>query len=101
MVFIVRRIIQSLVVVLVMSLVVFVGVHVVGDPVYILISDDDNQDRILEAAVARGATELWRNHYWREFNGFCGAFVDPWGTEIILWGKAGNDPTIPEGFTSG
>jgi peptide/nickel transport system permease protein len=43
MVFIIRRIIQSLVVVLVMSLVVFVGVHLVGDPVHILISDDMTQ----------------------------------------------------------
>jgi peptide/nickel transport system permease protein len=43
MVFIIRRILQSLVVVLVMSLVVFVGVHVVGDPVHILISDDMTQ----------------------------------------------------------
>jgi peptide/nickel transport system permease protein len=37
---------QSLVVVLVMSLVVFVGVHVVGDPVHILISDDMTQIEI-------------------------------------------------------
>jgi peptide/nickel transport system permease protein len=34
------------VVVLVMSLVVFVGVHVVGDPVHILISDDMTQEEI-------------------------------------------------------
>ncbi|HEU4352580.1 MAG TPA: ABC transporter permease [Burkholderiales bacterium] len=46
MVFVIRRIIQSLVVVLVMSLVVFVGVHVVGDPVHILISDDMTQEEI-------------------------------------------------------
>jgi peptide/nickel transport system permease protein len=46
MVFIVRRVIQSLVVLLVMSLVVFIGVHVVGDPVYILISDDMTQEEI-------------------------------------------------------
>src|ERR671914_2501019 len=46
MVFIVRRVIQSLIVVLVMSLVVFVGVHVVGDPVHILISDDMTQEEI-------------------------------------------------------
>ncbi len=43
MIFIIRRILQSLVVVLVMSLVVFVGVHLVGDPVHILISDDMTQ----------------------------------------------------------
>jgi peptide/nickel transport system permease protein len=46
MAFVIRRIIQSLVVVLVMSLVVFVGVHVVGDPVHILISDDMTQEEI-------------------------------------------------------
>jgi len=46
MVFIIRRVLQSLVVVLVMSVVVFVGVHVVGDPVHILISDDMTQEEI-------------------------------------------------------
>jgi peptide/nickel transport system permease protein len=46
MVFVIRRVIQSLIVVLVMSLVVFVGVHVVGDPVHILISDDMTQAEI-------------------------------------------------------
>jgi peptide/nickel transport system permease protein len=51
MVFVIRRILQSLVVVLVMSLVVFVGVHLVGDPVHILISDDMTQadiDRFIQ-----------------------------------------------------
>jgi len=51
MVFVIRRILQSLLVVLVMSLVVFVGVHLVGDPVHILISDDMTQaeiDRFIE-----------------------------------------------------
>jgi len=46
MVFVIRRILQSLLVVLVMSLVVFVGVHLVGDPVHILISDDMTQAEI-------------------------------------------------------
>jgi peptide/nickel transport system permease protein len=46
MVFVIRRLLQSLVVVLVMSLVVFVGVHLVGDPVHILISDDMTQAEI-------------------------------------------------------
>ena len=46
MVFIIRRVLQSLVVVLVMSLVVFIGVHLVGDPVHILISDDMTQEEI-------------------------------------------------------
>ena len=46
MVFVIRRILQSVVVVLVMSLVVFVGVHLVGDPVHILISDEMTQAEI-------------------------------------------------------
>jgi len=46
MVFVIRRVVQSLIVVLVMSLVVFIGVHVVGDPVHILISDDMTQMEI-------------------------------------------------------
>ncbi|MDQ1153652.1 VOC family protein [Brevundimonas sp. SORGH_AS_0993] len=67
--------------------------------IWILISDDDTPERILEAAVKRGAVELWRNHYWAEFNGYNHAFRDPWGNEIILWGKAGPDPRIPADFT--
>jgi catechol 2,3-dioxygenase-like lactoylglutathione lyase family enzyme len=70
-----------------------------GPRVYVLVSDDDTQDRILDAAVGLGATLLWRDHYWGEFNGFCSAFRDPWGTEIILWEKGGDDPQIPENFT--
>src|SRR3989337_4335545 len=46
MVFLIRRTLQSVIVVLVMSLVVFVGVNVVGDPVHILISDDMTKEDI-------------------------------------------------------
>ena len=31
---------------------------------WILVDDDDNEDRILDTAVKLGATELWRHHYW-------------------------------------
>ena len=67
--------------------------------VWILIGDDDSAERILGAAEQRGATILWRDHYWTEFNGYNHAFRDPWGNEILLWGKAGADPAIPESFT--
>jgi predicted enzyme related to lactoylglutathione lyase len=67
--------------------------------VWILVSDDEPVGAILDRAVARGANILWRDHYWSEFNGFNHAFEDPWGNEIILWGKAGPDPVVPEGFT--
>jgi predicted enzyme related to lactoylglutathione lyase len=67
--------------------------------VWILVSDDDDMDAILDRAEAHGAEVLWRHHYWAEFNGFNGAFLDPWGNTIVLWGKAGEDPQIPEGWT--
>lgn len=67
--------------------------------VWILVSDDDTEDAILARAEAHGATVLWRHHYWKEFNGFNGAFRDPWGTEIILWTKGGTDPNLPEDYT--
>jgi predicted enzyme related to lactoylglutathione lyase len=67
--------------------------------IWILIGDDDTPDRILSTAERLGATVLWRDHYWREFNGYNHAFADPWGNEIVLWGKAGENPAIPESYT--
>jgi predicted enzyme related to lactoylglutathione lyase len=67
--------------------------------VWILISDDDSAEAILARAEDHGATILWRNHYWKEFNGYNHAFQDPWGNEIVLWGKAGDHPQIPPSFT--
>ena len=67
--------------------------------IWILIGDDDSAERILDAAQERGATILWQNHYWSTFNGYNHAFRDPWGNEIVLWGKAGGDPAVPDHFT--
>jgi len=67
--------------------------------VWILVSDDHTPERILVDAERLGATILWRRHYWKEFNGYNHAFRDPWGNEIILWGKAGENPQIPESYT--
>ncbi|MEJ2818212.1 MULTISPECIES: VOC family protein [unclassified Caulobacter] len=67
--------------------------------VWVLIGDDDSADRILGKAQELGATLLWRDHYWAEFNGYNHAFRDPWGNEIVLWGKAGANPEIPADFT--
>lgn len=67
--------------------------------IWVLISDDDSADRILGTAQELGATLLWKDHYWKEFNGYNHAFRDPWGNEIVLWGKAGQDPQIPADFT--
>jgi peptide/nickel transport system permease protein len=57
MVFVIRRLLQSALVVLVMSLVVFVGVHLVGDPVHILISDEMTQVEI-DAFIHRLGLDL-------------------------------------------
>ncbi len=67
--------------------------------VWIMVSDDDSHERILDAAVKLGAEILWRNHFWKEFNGYNHAFRDPWGNEIILWVKAGENPQIPDDYT--
>jgi predicted enzyme related to lactoylglutathione lyase len=67
--------------------------------IWVLISDDDSAERILSTAERLGAEILWRDHYWAEFNGLNHAFRDPWGNEILLWGKAGKPPVIPDGFT--
>lgn len=67
--------------------------------VWILISDDDTPERILGTAEELGAKILWRNHFWAEFNGYNHAFEDPWGNEILLWGKAGENPQIPEDYS--
>ena len=67
--------------------------------IWVLVSDDDSQERILSTAERLGATILWRDHYWAEFNGFNSAFVDPWGNTLVLWTKGGDEPQIPDGFT--
>jgi predicted enzyme related to lactoylglutathione lyase len=66
---------------------------------WILVSEDDSQERILEAAIRLGGTLLWKDHFWAEFNGFNSAFLDPWGNTFVLWSKGGDDPTIPAGWT--
>ncbi len=67
---------------------------------WILVSPDDTQERILGEAAQRGAEILWRDHYWAEFNGFNSAFKDPWGNTLVLWTQGGDDPQIPEGWTT-
>ena len=68
--------------------------------IWVLVSDDDSEDRILDTAERLGAEILWRKHYWAEFNGFNSAFKDPWGNTLVLWVKAGEDPEIPDGYTA-
>ena len=52
---------------------------------WIMVSEDDSFERILETAVRLGGTELWREHFWTEFGGCNASFLDPWGNQIMLW----------------
>ena len=62
--FLIRRVLQSVLVLLVMSLLVFLGVYAIGNPVDILISPDANQAERLKIIAAFGLDQpLWRQ-YW-------------------------------------
>ena len=63
-VFIIRRLLQASIVVMLMSIIVFFGVNVIGDPVYMLVSPDADQDDI-GAAIARLGLDrpIWEQ-YW-------------------------------------
>jgi peptide/nickel transport system permease protein len=58
-----RRIAQASVVVALMTVIVFVGLHAIGNPVDILIGDDMNQQERLEAIARLGLDQpLWRQY---------------------------------------
>ncbi len=62
-VYLLRRLFQSLLVLVAMSLIVFVGVYAVGDPVEILISPDADQAERARAIVALGLDKpLWQQY---------------------------------------
>jgi peptide/nickel transport system permease protein len=59
----IRRLIQALFVVLAMSLIVFIGVHVIGNPVDILISPEADQAERLRIIAALGLDQpLWKQY---------------------------------------
>ncbi len=78
---------------------------------WILVSDDDDMDEIIDRAVANGATELWRHHFWTEFGGANASFLDPWGNQLMLWAHLEDieqdeethelvgDAKLPDGWT--
>ncbi|MCL6485918.1 MAG: ABC transporter permease, partial [Janthinobacterium lividum] len=64
LVFIIRRLLQSLVVLLVMSLLVFVGVYAIGNPIDMLISPDaDQMDRLRTIAAFGLDKPLWEQYF--------------------------------------
>lgn len=62
--FILRRLMQSALVVVVMSVIVFFGVHVVGDPVYLLINPQADQKDIEAAIKSLGLDRPIWEQYW-------------------------------------
>ena len=66
--FILRRLLQSLIVLLAMIIIVFFGVHVVGDPIWLLVSPDLTQDQIAEVARQLGLDRP----IWEQFVVFLG-----------------------------
>lgn len=58
-----RRVGQAALVVLAMTLIVFIGLHAIGNPVDILIGDDLNQAERMEAIARLGLDQpLWRQY---------------------------------------
>src|ERR1700752_2457696 len=67
--FLVRRLLQSVLVLFVMSALVFTGVYAIGNPVDILINPHADQTEIARATAALGLDQpLWRE-YWRFLSG--------------------------------
>ena len=63
--FLIRRLMQSVVVVFIMSIVVFFGVNVVGDPVDMLVSSDATQEEIDAVVRSFGLDRPIWEQYWR------------------------------------
>ena len=63
-VFVIRRLLQSMVVVAVMSLLVFIGVHIIGDPVDMLINPESDQAEIERVIRSLGLDRPWYEQYW-------------------------------------
>jgi len=66
------------------------GIPTISGPgvrVYVVNPDRAEQNAAMDRAIERGATALWRDLYWDEFEGYHGSFLDPWGNQVILWTK--------------
>lgn len=62
-VFIIRRLLQSIVVVFVMSLLVFIGVNIVGDPVDMMVNPEADQAEIERVIKSLGLDRPWYEQY--------------------------------------
>ena len=66
---------------------------------WVLIGDGQSEAVMLDTAVKLGGKVLWRKHYWKEFNGYCCSFADPWGNEFVLWSRGGPGAKALPGYT--
>ncbi|MFZ6672954.1 ABC transporter permease [Undibacterium sp. Xuan67W] len=64
LVFIIRRLIQSVMVLLVMSLLVFAGVYAIGNPIDVLLSPDADQIERARTIAAFGLDKSLPEQYW-------------------------------------
>ncbi len=75
LVFIIRRLLQSVVALLVMSVLIFVGVFAIGNPIDILINPQADQAEIARATAALGLDQPLWVQYWDFLTGaFTGNF---------------------------
>ncbi len=68
-VFLIRRLLQSIAVIFAMSLIVFFGVRMIGDPVQTMIGPDATQQDIAETHAALGLDQPLPTQYWRFVSG--------------------------------
>ncbi len=80
-VFVIRRLMQAMIVVFIMSIIVFFGVNVIGDPVYMLVSPDADQADI-QATIER--LGLDRPIYEQYFRFLAGAWQGDLGNSFIF-----------------
>jgi peptide/nickel transport system permease protein len=60
---IIRRLVQAMLIVIAMTIIVFIGVNVIGDPVEILISQEADQEERLRMISSLGLDQpLWRQY---------------------------------------
>lgn len=67
--YVVRRLLQAVLVLFAMSVLVFAGVYAIGNPVDILISPQADQDEIARATAALGLDQPLARQYWAFLSG--------------------------------
>ena len=85
-----RRLIQAVFVMLAMTVIVFIGVNVIGDPIEILISPEADQAERARAVAALGLDKPLWEQYWKFL---LGALQ---GDIIVIYGHGGD--AVPSAF---